>query len=87
VLNMSVRRENGIPFNPWGTLAGDGGTPAPISLLPPGAWAMSDADRQHPRVRNAPWSVQTPEEPIHGRQRMGLTFGGSVVFLPEEELE
>jgi len=81
VLNMDV-----AGANPWGNLANSGERPMSLSRMPSSAWAMSDADQLHPRVKSAPWRGNTPARPVHSPGRMAVTFGGSVVFLTEAEL-
>ncbi len=87
VVNMLVADGSGAMLNPWGNLAQANQQPLRLALVPSTAWAMSDADQQHPRVRNAPWRNFTPARPIHGAKRLVLTFGGSVMPLQEAMLE
>jgi len=87
VLNMAVTTPDGTRINPWGNLAAGGGTPLPIAAVPSSAWAMSDADQLHPRVRTAAWKNNTPPAPVHGPQRMALLFSGAVDFLSSAALE
>jgi len=55
-------------------------TPGRLSQIsnPGAAWAVMDADQQHPRVSEAPWAANTPENPIHGNVRHALFFDGHV---------
>lgn len=90
VLNMAALpandRENTPPINPWGNLAGTPTSPRQLAAVPSSAWALSDADQLHPRVRGAPWRSFTPAEPIHGNKRLALRFSGSVEAVEEAEL-
>lgn len=87
VLNMLVPIENEI-VAPWGNLAIPPATgPHRLGAMPGHIWALSDADQLHPRVRNAAWKINTPPEPVHGRDRIALYFGGAVARIPHEDLE
>jgi prepilin-type N-terminal cleavage/methylation domain-containing protein len=87
VLNMEVE-DGGIVVNPWGSLADDpAGSPLPPAAIPAQAWAMSDADQMHPRVKDAPWKTQTTTTPYHGASRLALFFDGSVRPVTDEELK
>lgn len=88
VLNMFAPLPDGQVVNPWGNLAReDPGSGRQLALIPGELWALSDADQLHPRVGSAPWSTNTPPEPIHGSKRLALLFSGSVIQIEEEELE
>ena len=86
VMNMAVV-DGAATLNPWGSLAGAAASsPLRLAMVPPSAWAFSDADRLHPRVSGAPWSANTPAEPVHGK-RMAWFFNGSVVQVDTAELD
>jgi prepilin-type N-terminal cleavage/methylation domain-containing protein len=90
VLNMAAipanDRDNTPPINPWGSLAETSTLPMQLAAVPSSAWALSDADQQHPRVRGAVWRAFTPAQPIHGNKRLALRFSGVVEALEEEDL-
>lgn len=86
VLNMAVS-VNGVVVNPWGSLAdATPGAPQRPSSVPGSAWAMSDADRLHPRVKTAAWKTNTPLAPIHSPRRLALYFDGRVDGVSEDLL-
>ncbi len=86
VLNFLVE-SNGEIINPWGSLVADPPTEPKLRATVPGnAWAMTDADQQNPRVASAPWRTSTPEDIIHGDNRLALTFSGSVQRIEADEL-
>lgn len=90
VMNEFVPLPDGTVLDPWGNLAvanPDSVRPRMLAEVPAAAWALSDADQLHPRVRNAIWARFTPEQVLHGRKRLALTFGGQAVAIPESELE
>lgn len=87
VLNMEVPLEDGSIINPWGSLADPAATkPMSQAFAPGNVWAMSDADQKHPRVGAASWKANTPEEPIHGRERLALYFDGRAATVEDHEL-
>jgi len=85
VLNFFVET-NGEIVNPWGRLVPTPTAPKLAATVPANTWAVSDADQQHPRVVAAPWRAFTPEEIIHGKNRLALTFSGSVQRVETEDL-
>ena len=97
VLNMAVATPegSGTSINPWGSLVtqteseteSDNNSPLPLAAVPATAWAISDADQQHPRVLAASWKSNTPAHPIHGPLRMALLFSGAVDFFDTEALQ
>ncbi len=81
VLN-SVIVQDGQTNRPFGALTTTPSiAPMPIvslSDLPADErWMISETDRQHPDVINAPWKANTPERPVHGQFRVSLNFDGS----------
>lgn len=90
VMNMSVLVNEEI-VNVWGSAVPSAPDhlkrPMTLVAIPDDAWLMSDADQENPRVANAPWVDNTPPEPIHGRKRAALFFGGHVDFVDQEILE
>lgn len=89
VLNMAVATPegSGTSINPWGSLVTETGSPLPLAAIPATAWAISDADQEHPRVLSASWKSNTPAHPIHGTHRMALLFSGVVDFLAPADLQ
>lgn len=91
VLNMAVvppgNPAGSAPINPWGNLAGTPTAPLRLAAVPSTAWALSDADQLHPRVRAAVWRAFTPAQPIHGPRRLALRFSGAVEAVEARELE
>ncbi|MFZ4778196.1 MAG: type II secretion system protein [Terrimicrobiaceae bacterium] len=86
VLNMAVS-VNGVVVNPWGSLAdATPGVPQRPTSVPGSAWAMSDADQLHPRVKTAAWKTNTPLAPIHSPRRLALYFDGRVAGVAEDLL-
>lgn len=87
VMNMVLPFEQGV-LNPWGSLvAGQDPTTARLSAVPSGAWAFSDADRKHPRVKGASWANQTPSGPVHSPDRLAWFFDGSAGPMAAGTLE
>lgn len=75
----------GTPRNPWGSLTG-GPETEPMRLghvvsSGQGAWAISEADQEHPDVAGAPWKDSTPPGPLHGTRRATWFFDGRVEML------
>lgn len=80
---------NDITYTPLGD-ARDDSPPMKAAALPPNAnnfWILSDADQQHPEVGSAPWSGNTPAEPVHGNQRATLYLDGRAAMQPLEYFE
>lgn len=82
VMNMQVANRTEI-INPWGSLATGVGAPMPVNRIdsPASAWALSDADQQHPAVVNASWRSFTPVKPVHGPCRTALFFDGHAATM------
>lgn len=51
--------------------------------VPTSVWAFCDADQLNPQVVGQPWAGGTPKEIVHGRERLGLYFDGSVGSVGE----
>lgn len=86
VVNKAIDLD-GETLAPFGALgAGDVPLKTPLPLarfaqVPENErWMLAEADQRHPDVSTAPWSANTPPEPLHDNLRGLLRFDGSVAF-------
>ncbi len=88
VMNFEIPID-GEAVNPWGDFVegDDAEPPMKAAKIPLNVWLMSDADQENPRVMERPWMQNTPEEPVHGDDRLGLFIDARVETVPLEDLE
>lgn len=87
VMNVSPT-VNGEKIQPFGSEAsGKAAEPMKLAAVSANVWVLADADQKNPLVTGQPWAGETPEDIIHGSDRLALHLDGSVQSLSSAALE